>query len=487
MEQQKANKKHNLSVTPRSQNYAEWYSDVVKKAELADYSPVKGAMVIRPYGYSIWENIQRHLDQYFRDTGHQNAYFPMFIPLSFLHKEAEHVEGFAPELAIVTMGGGKKLEEPLVVRPTSETIINAMFAQWVQSRKDLPLLYNQWCNVVRWELRPRPFLRTTEFLWQEGHTAHATKAEAERETQQMLEIYIKFAKDQAALSVVAGQKSESERFAGAVRTYTIEAMMGDLRALQSATSHFLGQNFAKAFGIQFRSAENDLEYVWQTSWGLSTRMIGAIVMAHGDDRGLVLPPEVAPYQVVIVPIANPDNQHDVLNVCQQSATRLRDKGLRVKVDDRDYVTSGFKFNDWELKGVPVRVEVGPREIAQESAVLFRRDTNERITVSLASVEDEVADLLKQIQSQLLVRNREFREANTSTIENLEDLLNMFVSEGGVGFAQSFHCGQPTCDAKIKEAIGATNRCFPSALKGELGACIVCKQAKAQLAIFARAY
>lgn len=487
MEQENSNKKRSLGVTPRSKNYADWYSDVVKKAELADYSPVKGAMVIRPYGYAIWENIQRYLDQAFRDTGHQNAYFPLFIPLSFLHKEAEHVEGFAPELAIVTMGGGKELEEPLVVRPTSETIINAMFARWVQSRKDLPLLYNQWCNVVRWELRPRPFLRTTEFLWQEGHTAHATKVEAEAETQQMLEIYIKFANEHAAISVVAGQKSESERFAGAVRTYTIEAMMGDLRALQSATSHFLGQNFAKAFGIQFRNNENQMEHVWQTSWGLSTRMIGAIVMAHGDDHGLVLPPDVAPYQIVVIPITKSDNQQAVFEACQRLATRLRDKGLRVKVDDRDYVTSGFKFNDWELKGVPVRVEIGPREIAQERAILFRRDIGERIAVPLASVDDDAPALLKQIQSRLLERNREFREANTREIWNLDDLLAMFADEGGAGFAQCFHCGQPTCDAKIKAAIGATNRCFPSALKGEMGACIVCQQAKAQPAIFARAY
>lgn len=487
MDHIKKTKAQSLGVTPRSENYFEWYSNVVKKAELADYSPVKGAMVIRPYGYAIWENIQRLLDKAFCDTGHQNAYFPMFIPLSFLQKEAEHVEGFAPELAIVTMGGGKELEEPLVVRPTSETIINAMFARWVQSRKDLPLLYNQWCNVVRWELRPRPFLRTTEFLWQEGHTAHATKEEAEAETQRMLEIYVRFANDHAALSVVPGEKSESERFAGAVRTYTIEAMMGDRRALQSATSHFLGQNFAKAFGIQFRNNENQMEHVWQTSWGLSTRMIGAIVMAHGDDHGLVLPPDVAPYQIVVIPITKSDNQQAVFEACQRLATRLRDKGLRVKVDDRDYVTSGFKFNDWELKGVPVRVEIGSREIAQERAIMFRRDVGERTTVPLASVDDDAPALLKQIQTCLLEKNREFREANTSEILNLDDLLIMFAGEGGAGFAQCFHCGQSTCDAKIKEAIGATNRCFPLPLKGETGDCIVCQQPKAQLAIFARAY
>jgi prolyl-tRNA synthetase len=481
-------KKHSLGITPRSENYAEWYTDVVKKAELADYSPVKGAMVIRPYGYAIWENIQRILDKMFRDTGHQNAYFPLFIPLSFLQKEAEHVEGFSPELAIVTMGGGKQLDEPLVVRPTSETIINAMFARWVQSRKDLPLLYNQWCNVVRWELRPRPFLRTTEFLWQEGHTAHATREEAEAETQQMLDVYVKFAKEHAALSVVEGQKSDSERFAGAVRTYTIEAMMGDRRALQSATSHFLGQNFAKAFGIQYRNAANQPEYVWQTSWGLSTRMIGAIVMAHGDDRGLILPPEVAPYQVVIIPIVTKDDERSaVMEAGQRLLSALTANGLRVKLDDRDYLTSGFKFNYWELKGVPVRIELGPKEVAEQRVTVFRRDTMKKTSLPLTAIDNEVTNILRLIQSDLLRRNSEFREQYSTRVDVLGDLFAMFSGEGGAGFAISFHCGRPECDARIKDEVGVTNRCFPLALRGENGPCIVCGATEARLAMFARAY
>ncbi|MBC7474153.1 MAG: proline--tRNA ligase, partial [Candidatus Sericytochromatia bacterium] len=347
-----------LGVTPQSEDYSKWYTDVVQKAELADYGPIKGTMVIRPYGYALWENIQKVLDQKFKETGHENAYFPMFIPMSYLQKEAEHVEGFAPELAVVTHAGGKELEEPMVVRPTSETIINAMFSKWVKSHRDLPLLINQWANVVRWEMRPRLFLRTTEFLWQEGHTAHSTEKEAEEESRRMLDVYIDFCNNYAAISPIPGQKSDSERFAGAVRTYTIEAMMRDKKALQSGTSHFLGQNFAKAFDIKFQSADNKLEYAWQTSWGVSTRMVGAIIMSHGDDKGLILPPNLAPYQVVIIPVMkNPEHRAKVLEATEGIKKELVDAGVRVKVDMRDNISPGFKYNEWEMKGVPIRLEV----------------------------------------------------------------------------------------------------------------------------------
>ena len=347
-------------VTPRSEDYSRWYTDVVQKTELADYSPVKGCMVIRPYGYALWENIQAALDRRFKETGHVNAYFPLFIPLSFLQKEAEHVEGFSPQLAIVTHGGGEKLDEPLVVRPTSETIIGHMYSQWVRSYRDLPLLINQWANVVRWEMRTRLFLRTTEFLWQEGHTAHATQQEAEEETRRMVGVYADFAINEAAIPVIQGVKSDREKFAGAIYSTTIEAMMGNGWALQSGTSHFLGQNFAKAFDIKFLNQKNEMDYAWTTSWGLSARMVGAVIMAHGDDQGLVLPPRLAPTQVVIVPIWRKDAEKDaVLALATQVTATLKAAGIRVKLDDREEVSAGFKFNDWEMRGVPLRIEIGP--------------------------------------------------------------------------------------------------------------------------------
>ncbi|MBU1879846.1 MAG: proline--tRNA ligase, partial [Chloroflexi bacterium] len=395
-------------VTPRSQDYSRWYTDVVQRAELADYAPVKGCMVIRPYGYALWENIQEALDRRFKATGVQNAYFPLFIPYSLIEKEAEHVEGFAPQLAVVTHGGGEKLEEPLVVRPTSETIINTMFSQWIQSYRDLPMLLNQWCNVVRWEMRTRLFLRTTEFLWQEGHTAHVTAEEADARARQMLDVYTDFAVNDTAIPVVPGRKSDSERFAGAVRSYTIEAMMGDLRALQAGSSHFLGQNFARVFGTQYLDPDNQLQHVWQTSWGVSTRMVGAMVMVHGDDQGLILPPRLAPTQVIVVPIGRGDEGAEARAAAHALADDLRVPGVRVHVDDREEYTPGWKFNEWEMKGVPLRIEIGPRDLAAGQVVLVRRDTGEKAPVPLASLGERVPALLDDIQRALLDRARAFR-------------------------------------------------------------------------------
>lgn len=488
MKEMRQNKPKGLNVTPRSENYSQWYTDVVRKAELADYSPVKGAMVIRPYGYALWENIQRILDQMFKDTGHQNAYFPLFIPMSFLEREAEHVEGFAPELAVVTHAGGKELEEPLAVRPTSETIINEMFSRWVQSYNDLPLLINQWCNVVRWELRPRLFLRTTEFLWQEGHTAHATEQEAEDEARLILDLYARFADQFGALSVLRGQKSDSERFAGAVRTYTIEAMMGDRKALQSGTSHFLGQNFARAFNIQFRNKENQHEYAWQTSWGLSTRMVGAIIMSHGDDQGLVLPPAVAPYQAVLIPVLRKGIEPEpIREACRRIMDDLKENQIRVTLDDREDVSPGFKYNDWEMRGVPIRLELGPKDLEQQKVVCARRDTGDKSSLDMSTAVASVKNLLGTIQESMLQRSREFRESNTFQIDSLDQLKVMFTGEGGAGFASCFHCGSRECDKQIKDSLGVTNRCFPFDEATRQGPCIVCGSPSGRVAILGRAY
>lgn len=471
-------------VTPRSEDYSRWYTDVVQMAELADYAPVKGCMVIRPYGYALWENVQAGLDRRFKETGHQNAYFPLFIPESFIRKEAEHVEGFAPELAVVTHGGGEKLEEPLIVRPTSETIINTMMAKWIRSYRDLPLLLNQWCNVVRWEMRTRLFLRTTEFLWQEGHTAHATAEEAEAEARRMLDVYTDFAVNDAAIPVIPGRKSDTERFAGAVRSYTIEAMMGDKRALQSGTSHFLGQNFARAFGTQYLDKNNELQYVWQTSWGVSTRMIGAIVMVHGDDQGLILPPVLAPIQAIIVPIWRKDAEKEaILAAVADLRTRLASAGVRVRVDDRDDVSPGFKFNDWEMRGVPLRVEVGPRDLAAQQATLARRDTGEKFPVPLADLAARMPGLLKDVQASLLRRATEFRDANTHNVGSWGELVEAVAD----GFARAWWCGSAECEAKIKEETKATTRCIPFDQPGGTGKCVVCGANAREQAIFARAY
>ncbi|RYX99015.1 proline--tRNA ligase, partial [bacterium] len=477
-----------LGVTPQSEDYSKWYTDVVQKAELADYGPIKGTMVMRPYGYAIWENIQKILDQKFKETGHENAYFPMFIPMSYLQKEAQHVEGFAPELAIVTHAGGKELEEPMVVRPTSETIINSMFSKWVKSHRDLPLLINQWANVVRWEMRPRLFLRTTEFLWQEGHTAHSTEKEAEEEAKRMLDIYLEFANDYAAIAPIAGQKSESEKFAGAVRTYTIEAMMRDKKALQSATSHFLGQNFAKAFDIKFQSSDNKLEYAWQTSWGLSTRMIGAIIMSHGDDKGLILPPNIAPYQIVIIPVMkNPETRATVMEATEAIRKEFAEAGIRVKVDTRENMSPGFKYNEWEMKGVPLRLEVGPRDLENNQVILARRDTFEKNTISRDGLKDHVLNNLKEIQDALYNRAKSFREENTVLINSYDELKDFFSDEKSSGFALIPWAGDGQDEKKLKEELKITSRCIPFDQEGKEEICIITGKPTTSRAIFAKAY
>ena len=484
---EKTDKSSQLKVTPRSEDYSRWYTDVIQKAELADYAPVRGCMVIRPYGYAIWENIQKHLDQMFRDTGHRNAYFPMFIPESFLKKEAEHVQGFAPELAVVTIGGGKVLEEPLIVRPTSETIINHMYAQWAKSYRDLPILINQWCNVVRWELRTKPFLRTLEFLWQEGHTAHATAEEAEEETVKMLGVYKTFAEETAAIPVITGQKSDSEKFAGAVRSYSIEAMMGDRRALQSATSHNLGQNFAKAFNIQFLDQNNQLQYAWQTSWGMSTRFVGAVIMVHGDDQGLIMPPKLAPVQAVIVPIWRKDTERDaVLTEAGKVRDVLKD-GFRVELDSRDGVSPGFKFNDWEMRGVPVRIEIGPKDIEKKQVVLARRDNREKAFVPLADLSTELKVTLDKVHQALFSRAKDFMTANTFDLDDYAKFKEMMQDEGSPGFVRAWWCQGRECEAKIKEETKATTRNIPFDQPGGTGKCFHCGAEADKVAIFAKAY
>ena len=477
-------------VTPRSEDYSRWYTDVVQKAELADYSPVKGCMVIRPYGYTLWENVQAALDRRFKATGHVNAYFPLLIPMSFLQREAEHVEGFAPELAVVTHGGGKELEEPLVVRPTSETIIGYMYSQWVRSYRDLPLLINQWGNVVRWEMRTRLFLRTTEFLWQEGHTAHATQAEAEEETQRMLGVYADFAINEAAIPVIQGRKSEREKFAGAIASYTIESMTGNGWSLQAGTSHFLGQNFARAFDIKFLNQNNEMAYAWTTSWGLSTRMIGAIIMAHGDDQGLALPPRLAPYQVVIVPIWRKEAERGaVLAHAHRVFDALTAAGVRVRLDDRDELNAGFKFNDWELRGVPLRVEIGPRDVEQNALVLARRDMpgkeGKTFGVPADGAAQAVTEMLATIQAAMLERARQFREDNTRRVANYDEFKQVLEAHGG--FIRVHWAGSSEDEDRIKEETKATIRCYPFERPEGEGVCFYTGQRTDRIAVFARAF
>src|SRR5256885_988719 len=406
-------------ITPRSQDFSKWYLDVVRRAELADYSPVKGCMVIRPYGYAIWELIQQALDKRIKASGHVNAYFPLFIPESLLNKEAEHVEGFAPQVAYVTHGGGEELEEKLIVRPTSEAIIGTMYAKWVQSWRDLPILINQWANVVRWEKVTRPFLRTTEFLWQEGHTAHETEAEAEEETLRILDLYSDVCESMLAMPVIKGRKSESEKFAGALRTYSIEALMGDGRALQAATSHNLGQNFAKAFDITFQARDKSVQYVWGTSWGMTTRLVGAVIMTHGDDSGLVLPPNVAPYHVVIVPIPRGNWQETVLPKAREIQQQLVAGGVRVTLDDRDAYTPGWKFAEWELRGVPLRLEIGPKDLEKSQVLVARRDTREKLGVPMDGLVERIRALLDEIQQNLLARALAFRDEHTQRADTYD--------------------------------------------------------------------
>ncbi|MCD6416797.1 MAG: proline--tRNA ligase [Planctomycetes bacterium] len=472
-------------LTPRGQDFSRWYNEVVRKAQLADYAPVRGCMVIRPYGYALWENIREELDERFKETGHENAYFPLFIPISFLEKEAEHVEGFSPELAVVTHGGGKELEESLAVRPTSEAVIGPMYARWIQSYRDLPVLINQWANVVRWEMRPRLFLRTTEFLWQEGHTAHATRREAEAEIQRMLDVYADFAENMAAIPVFKGRKSKRETFPGAAATYSIEAMMGDGRALQAATSHDFGQDFARAFDITFQDADGELRHCWTTSWGLSTRFIGAIVMVHGDDRGLILPPRLAPIQVVIVPIWKDEEARSaVLEAVRKIEAEL--DGLSVKVDDRENFTPGYKFNEWELRGAPLRIEIGPRDVAARQAVLARRDVPGREgkeIVPLDNLSDEVRRTLDAIQQALYQRAQQFRDSRTAEPEDYA----AFTDAVAEGFARAWWCGGAACEQKVKDETTATIRCIPFEQPAAGGKCIVCGKSAEQQVIFARAY
>jgi len=471
-------------ITPRSEDFSRWYLDVVRRAELADYSPVKGCMVIRPYGYAIWELIQQTLDREIKRTGHVNAYFPLFIPASLLTKEAEHVEGFAPQVAYVTHGGGEELEEKLVVRPTSEAIIGTMYAKWVQSWRDLPILLNQWANVVRWEKVTRPFLRTTEFLWQEGHTAHETADEAEEETRKILDLYASVCESLLAMPVVKGLKSESEKFAGALRTYSIEALMGDGRALQAGTSHNLGQNFAKAFDITFQARDKSVQHVWGTSWGVTTRLVGAVIMTHGDDSGLVLPPALAPYQVVVVPIGRENWRETVLPRALEIKHELLNAGIRVTLDDRDE-RPGWKFSEWELRGVPLRLEIGPKDIEKSQVLLARRDTREKAGVPMDGLAEHIKGLLDTIQRNLFDRALAFRESRTQRVATWDEFKQ--VMEGRPGFVIAGWCGSAECEALIKAETQATIRNMPLDAPPATGSCIRCDQPAVAEAWFAKSY
>ncbi|MDX9863737.1 MAG: proline--tRNA ligase [Anaerolineaceae bacterium] len=472
-------------LVSRSEDYSKWYNQVILRSEMADYAPVRGCMVVRPYGWALWENIRAALDSRFKATGHVNAAFPLFIPMSFMEKEKEHVEGFSPELAVVTHGGGQELEEPLVVRPTSETVIGYMYAKWIKSYRDLPVLINQWANVVRWEMRTRLFLRTMEFFWQEGHTAHATAAEGEEETLRILDVYTDFAVNEAAVPVIPGRKSDTEKFAGAVRSYTIEAMMGDTKALQSGTSHNLGQNFARAFEIQFLDDTNQLQHAWTTSWGLSTRFIGAIIMTHGDDQGLIFPPRLAPIQIVIVPIyRNDDEKAGVMSVVHKLAEELSD--FRIKIDDRDEVTPGFKYNHWELRGVPLRIEVGPRDVEKNSVMTSRRDQPGKPGKKILPMENlpaQIGTLLDDIQAALLERATNFRDEHIHDVAEYEALKNVVQD----GWAFSWWCGDADCEAAVKEDTKATIRCIPLEQPGGSGKCVYCGKEAKEKAYFAKAY
>lgn len=470
-------------ITAREEDFSQWYTDVILKADLVDYAPVKGCMVIKPYGYAIWENIQKELDERFRATGHKNAYFPLFIPESLLRKEAEHVEGFAPEVAWVTRGGSEELTEPLVVRPTSETIICAMYSKWIQSYRDLPILLNQWCNVVRWEKSTRPFLRTSEFLWQEGHTVHATEEEAEEETLRMLGIYKEFAENVLAIPVVVGRKSEKEKFAGALRTYTMEAMMQDGKALQAGTSHNLGQHFARVFDIQFLDKDGQLKYAWQTSWGVSTRLIGAIIMVHGDERGLVLPPKVAPVQVIVIPIAM--HKEGVLDKAREVYKTIADAGIRVEIDDRDTQTPGWKFNEWELKGVPIRLEIGPKDIEKNQVVLVRRDSFEKVTVPIDGVVQVINDMLSDIHKGIYQKALKMREDFTHVAHNFDEFKEILDEKKG--FIKAMWCGERECEDNIKAQTGATTRCIPFEQEHIDDSCVYCGRPAKHMVYFARAY
>lgn len=468
-------------ITPRDEDFSQWYTDVILKSELVDYAPVRGCMVMRPYGYAIWERIQAEMDQRFKATGHENVYMPMLIPESLLLKEAEHVEGFAPEVAWVTHGGNEPLQERLAIRPTSETIFCAMYSKWVSSWRDLPMKYNQWCSVMRWEKSTRPFLRTSEFLWQEGHTIHATAEEAQAETMQMLEVYREVTETELAIPVLCGQKSEKEKFAGARATYSMEAMMQDGKALQAGTSHNFGTNFAEAFEIQYLSKEGKLTHVHETSWGVSTRLIGAIIMTHGDERGLKLPPRIAPIQVVIVPVAA--HKGGVMEKCEELFEMLRGKGIRVKLDDRDTLSPGFKFNDWELKGVPVRVEIGPRDLENGQCVLFRRDTYEKQSVALADLPNTLDTLLADIQQNMFDIAAKFRDERIQVTNNMEELEKATAN----GFAKAMWCGERECEDQIKTQLNVSSRNMPFDQTPIGDKCVCCGKKSDKVIFFAKAY
>lgn len=470
-------------ITSREQNYSQWYIDIVLKSEMADYSPVKGCMVIRPTGYGIWENIQKHLDRMFKETGHVNAYFPMFIPESFLKKEAEHVEGFAPECAVVTHAGGKELEEPLVVRPTSETMIWSMYKNWINSYRDLPILINQWANVCRWEMRTRLFLRTTEFLWQEGHTAHANEEEAIEETERMVNIYAKFSEEYLAMPVIVGEKTEQEKFAGAVTTLSIEAMLQDGKALQAGTSHYLGQNFAKAFDVKFQDVDKEQKYVYATSWGVSTRLIGGMVMSHSDDKGLVVPPKLAPLPVVFVPIWRSDEEMELVLERARALTADWDM-LFFKIDDRDNIKPGRKFNEWELKGIPIRIEIGPRDCENNEVVVVRRDTGDKETMPMEGLLPKLEAMLETIQSDLLASAQKRMDDNTHDADDFKEYKKA-VKEGG--FYRIHWCGQNKCEDHLQERTKSTIRCIPHGAPEEDGVCIVCGEPSKRRVIAAQSY
>jgi prolyl-tRNA synthetase len=478
------NNKIEKKITSRVEDYSQWYLDIVAAADLAEWGPVKGCMVIKPYGYALWERTQQILNEKFKETGVQNAYFPIFIPEKFLNKEKAHIEGFAPEVAVVTHAGGKKLDEPLIVRPTSETIMYETFSRWIHSYRDLPLLINQWANVVRWEMRPRIFLRTVEFLWQEGHTVHETEHEADTRARQMLEIYKDFAENIMAIPVIAGTKSDSEKFAGAFKTYSVEAMMQDGKALQFATSHNLGQNFAKAFDVKFLDKNNSVQYGWQTSWGLSTRTIGGLIMTHSDDKGLVLPPKIASIQTVITTITPSEKDREMINQkAQELNILLKKDGIRSHVDSRD-LRPGEKYYEWEKKGVPIRIELGPRDVASDSAMLVRRDTGEKIKTTLSSLVEDINSMLNEIQRSLYNRALDYRKTKTKTVDSWDEFIKA-IEDGN--FVLAHWSGEKDVEAQIKEETGATIRCIPFDQKDEPGKCIKSGAPSTKRVIFAKSY
>jgi prolyl-tRNA synthetase len=472
-------------ITPQGEDFSRWYIDVIKKAELMDYSPVRGCIVFRPEGFEIWEHIKDELDRRFKETGHRNAYFPMFIPESFFQKEKDHIEGFNPELPWVTEAGGEKLEERLAIRPTSETIIGHMYSKWIQSYRDLPVLINQWANVVRWEKRTLPFLRTTEFLWQEGHTAHETETEAREETNQMLDIYRDFSENFLAIPVIMGQKTPSERFAGAIDTYSIEAMMKDGRAVQAGTSHYLGNKFAIAFDIKYLDRENTQQFVHTTSWGVSTRLLGALIMVHGDDRGLALPPKVAPTQVIMIPIGPAKTRELVVGRVDELYAELKKAGIRVKVDDRSDVSPGWKFNEYEMRGVPIRLELGPRDMENGQVVLVSRISGEKRVVLQSDLIEEIKRMLEEIHADMFERAKQFRSDNSHSVETLDEMKSLM--EEKRGFILAGWCGSDACEKQVKEETGATSRNIPFEPAERKKQCLVCGEKAEHSVVFARAY